>query len=82
MAPIRQSSVAGTATINGKKMINGVIVMGSDFAEQITGADNICERSAVLCSGGSLIIRKTARDGVTAAAAEIPVEIDFEKRRF
>lgn len=54
----------------------------SDFAERITGADNICERSAVLCSGGSLIIRKTARDGVTAAAAEIPVEIDFEKRRF
>lgn len=52
----------------------------SDFAEQITGADNICERSAVLCSGGPLVIRKTARDGVTVAAAEIPVEIDFEKR--
>lgn len=52
----------------------------SDFAEKITGADNICERSAVLCSGGSLVIRKTARDGVTVAAAEIPVKIDFEKR--
>ena len=52
----------------------------SDFAEQVTGADNICERSAVLCSGGSLILRKTARDGVTVAAAEIPVEIDFERK--
>lgn len=52
----------------------------SEFAEKITGADNICERSAVLCSGGSLVIRKTARGGVTVAAAEIPVEIDFEKR--
>lgn len=52
----------------------------SDFAEKVTGADNICERSAVLCSGGALILRKTAEDGVTVAAAEIPVEIDFEKR--
>lgn len=54
----------------------------SDFAETITGADNICERSAVLCSGGKLIIRKNAGNGVTVAAAEMPVEIDFEKRLF
>ncbi len=52
----------------------------SEFAEKVTGADNICERSAVLCSGGKLVIRKTALNGVTVAAAEIPVEIDFEKR--
>ena len=52
----------------------------SDFVQTVTGADNICERSAVLCSGGSLILRKTAGSGVTVAAAEIPVEIDFEKR--
>ena len=52
----------------------------SDFAEAVTGADNICERSAVLCSGGELIIRKTAQNGVTVAAAAMPVEIDFEKR--
>ncbi|MBP0966538.1 MAG: cobalt-precorrin 5A hydrolase [Oscillospiraceae bacterium] len=52
----------------------------SDFAQTVTGADNICERSAVLCSGGALVIRKTALNGVTVAAAEIPVEIDFEKR--
>ncbi len=52
----------------------------SDFAEKVTGADNICERSAVLCSGGTLVIRKTAISGVTVAAAEIPTQIDFEKR--
>ena len=52
---------------------------GSGFVQQITGADNVCERSAVLCSGGHLILRKTAKNGVTAAAAEMPVEIDFEK---
>lgn len=52
----------------------------SEFAKRITGADNICERSAVLCSGGTLIIPKTARNGVTVAAAETSVEIDFEKR--
>jgi cobalt-precorrin 5A hydrolase len=52
----------------------------SEFAEKVTGADNICERSAVLCSGGKLVIRKTSRNGVTVAAAEMPVEIDFERR--
>ncbi|MBR4199884.1 MAG: cobalamin biosynthesis protein [Oscillospiraceae bacterium] len=52
----------------------------SDFAEQVTGADNICERSAVMCAGGRMILRKTARDGVTVAAAEIPVDIDFERK--
>lgn len=51
----------------------------SDFVQETTGADNICERSAVLCSGGKLLFRKTALDGVTVAAAEIPVEPDFEK---
>ena len=68
-----------TFSANELMQVTGVF-SHSDFAEKITGADNICERSAVLCSGGSLVIRKTARDGVTVAAAEIPVEIDFEKR--
>ena len=27
-----------------------------------------------------MILRKTARDGVTVAAAEIPVDIDFERK--
>ena len=51
----------------------------SAFVMQTTGADNICERSAVLCSGGRLIARKFTRGGVTAAAAEQPVSLDFER---
>ncbi|MBQ3842175.1 MAG: cobalt-precorrin 5A hydrolase [Ruminiclostridium sp.] len=50
----------------------------SDFVEKTTGADNVCERAAV-CAGGSVIVPKTAQNGVTAAVAELPVYIDFEK---
>ncbi len=52
----------------------------SEFVRSITGVDNVCERSAVLCSGGKLIIRKTALNGVTVAAAEMPIRIDFKKK--
>ena len=48
----------------------------SDFVEKTTGADNVCERAAV-CAGGRLIVRKTAGNGVTAAVAELPVNISF-----
>ena len=52
----------------------------SDFVLETTGADNVCERSAVLCSGGKLVIKKTAGDGVTVAAAEKQVYLDFERK--
>jgi cobalt-precorrin 5A hydrolase len=52
----------------------------SDFVRAVTGADNICERSAVKCSGGKLILRKTAANGVTVAAAEKPLILDFERK--
>lgn len=42
----------------------------SAFVEATTGVDNICERAAVLASGGKLIEKKYARDGVTFATAE------------
>lgn len=51
----------------------------SDFVRNVTGADNICERSAVLCSGGHLILKKTALHGVTVAIAEMPLMLDFER---
>jgi cobalt-precorrin 5A hydrolase len=51
----------------------------SDFVRETTGADNVCERSAVLCSGGRLVLHKTSFDGVTVAAAEAPVYLDFER---
>ena len=52
----------------------------SHFVRTVTGADNVCERSAVRCSGGRLLLRKTAHDGVTVAAAERPIELDFERK--
>ncbi|MBR7074032.1 MAG: cobalamin biosynthesis protein [Oscillospiraceae bacterium] len=42
----------------------------SAFVEATTGVDNVCERSAVLASGGRLIEKKYARNGVTFALAE------------
>lgn len=51
----------------------------SEFVMKTTGADNVCERSAV-CGGGTLIVRKIAENGMTFAAAEEELIIDFEKR--
>lgn len=42
----------------------------SAFVQGITGVENVCERSAVLGSGGgNLILRKKAGQGITTAAA-------------
>ena len=51
----------------------------SKFVKKITGVDNVCERSAVLCCGqGTLIRKKTGRDGVTTALAAGNRRIRFE----
>lgn len=42
---------------------------GSDFVKRITGVDNVCERAAVLASGGRLINKKEAGNGITMALA-------------
>ncbi len=42
---------------------------GSEFVEQITGVDNVCERSALVHSGGRLIVKKQVYDGITVALA-------------
>ena len=52
----------------------------SMFVKKVTGVDNVCERSAVKCSGGKLILRKKAANGVTVAAAEKPLVLDFERK--
>lgn len=49
----------------------------SDFVRQITGVDNVCERSAVAVSGGSLVAEKFAAEGVTMAAAVKPFRLDW-----
>ena len=48
----------------------------SPRVERITGADNVCERSAAL-AGGELISPKTAYDGVTVALAQKSYRIFF-----
>ncbi|MGL5439249.1 MAG: cobalt-precorrin 5A hydrolase [Filifactoraceae bacterium] len=42
----------------------------SSFVRSITGVDNVCERSAILGSKGSLIVEKIAEHGMTLAIAE------------
>ena len=44
----------------------------SAFVRQVTGVDNVCERSAVLASKGSLYWKKSAGNGVTMALAQSP----------
>lgn len=42
----------------------------SEFVKSVTGVDSVCERAAVLgSSGGHLVIKKHAGNGVTVAAA-------------
>lgn len=47
----------------------------SKFVEEVTGVDNVCERSAVLGSSqdgvkSMLILRKYAEDGVTRCSGQ------------
>lgn len=53
----------------------------SDFVKSTTGADNVCERSAVT-RGGKIIVPKYSENGITFAAAVNEVNIDFERRIF
>ena len=55
------------------------VTAGSEFVEQVTGVDNVCERAARLCArnretdmDGELIRGKCIRDGMTAALAAYP----------
>lgn len=51
----------------------------SSFVKQVTGVENVCERSAVLASGkGTLIGRKKGKNGVTTALAVRDWRIRFE----
>ena len=52
----------------------------SPFVREITGVDNVCERSAVLGSGGTLFVKKRAGNGVTMAAASRPFHPDWRWR--
>lgn len=49
----------------------------SSFVQEITGVDNVCERSAVLGSGGELLVRKSVENGVALALAIAPYTLRF-----
>lgn len=48
----------------------------SEFVRRTVGVGNVCERAAV-CGGGTLIIPKTAKDGVTVAASVHEWRVEF-----
>ena len=48
----------------------------SGFVESITGVDNVCERAALL-GAETLLVKKTAIDGVTVAVAAETLEVRF-----
>ncbi len=49
----------------------------SAFVRQVTGIDNVCERSAVMGAGGhaGLVLKKQAEDGMTMAIAKRSVTV-------
>lgn len=50
----------------------------SAFVKQVTQVDNVCERAAILGSNhGELILRKTAKEGVTMAIARAEKQYSF-----
>ena len=49
----------------------------SAFVSAVTGVDNVCERAAVCASGGTLLTRKDAGEGVTLALARREVHLDW-----
>lgn len=53
-------------------------VSPSAFVRDTVGVDNVCERAA-LATGGKLVLRKLAHEGVTVAFAQMAVEISFEE---
>ena len=50
---------------------------GSDFVKARTGVDCVCERAAVLASGGTLVCQKITGDGMTFALARYEEAIRF-----
>ncbi|MBR3135606.1 MAG: cobalt-precorrin 5A hydrolase [Clostridia bacterium] len=50
----------------------------SAFVQGVTGVDSVCERAAVLASGGTLMVRKVAENGMTFALAKKEEGIRFE----
>ena len=52
----------------------------SEFVSRTVGVPNVCERSAVLSSGGELVVKKRAANGVTLALAVGEVKLNWNWR--
>ncbi|MEG1983824.1 MAG: cobalamin biosynthesis protein [Oscillospiraceae bacterium] len=52
----------------------------SAFVQKVTGVDNVCERSAVAATGGRLLIKKNAGNGVTMAVSIPDITMKFEEK--
>lgn len=50
----------------------------SDLVKNVTGVDNVCERSACAKSGGEVVVRKMSGGGVTMAVAMIDYKPTWE----
>lgn len=70
--PFRTFSTSALANVPGN-------FSGSAFVKDVTGVDNVCERSAVLGSGehGQLLTKKDAEYGITMALAIEPYVVRF-----
>ena len=52
----------------------------SEFVRQVTGVENVCERSAVTAAGGGrVLIPKQKKDGVTVSLAVTDWSVEFEE---
>lgn len=49
----------------------------SAFVKKIAGVDNVCERSAILAGGNTLIMKKAGENGVTVALAAEDWSVEF-----
>lgn len=68
--PLRFFSAAQLAAVPGSFTSSG-------FVRSVTGVENVCERAAVLASGGTLLLPKQAGGGVTMALACQPFSPDW-----
>lgn len=50
----------------------------SDFVRQTTGTGNVCERSSVLASGGTLLVPKTSYPNITMAVSAHDYQPDWK----
>lgn len=67
--PVRFHSAGELAAVEGA-------FTPSAFVRTVTGVDNVCERAALL-GAERLLVKKTARDGVTVAVAAEHWEVRF-----